>query len=413
MKSQLNIPTKIRVGFNRRNDTYTKKLGYVIYYDEKGKLRKETSFESWRHKVGAEFREYDNETKQTITGVHGEDMAPVDYDNVPTEGFVLNKKAGGYSTGWNHRATYCRIFDPRGFEFEISIPNLLFILQETNSIKGKGLEGSFVYSWDGKDIVLLPTTSQEYKESQEFTSLKTLKVGKTDVVEGCTYLTKDQKEIIYLGRYNWYEMGYDKDYRSKFVSIQNKQHIFVYVDKINDSFETTYPFLLLGGFTGLAKRISTDPISNFAEIFDKFAKSRFSTKPIGLESKPFKVRFKEVDVKSTTSWYNDQIEGDYYLKDNDNRYIKYSITPISDYQNQNSYDRGGIVFKGYDLVKVGSVQFENGVLRTESNSHNNYFDWRTNKVNYRFYTQEELMNKEFVSVFVKLESGNNVEINKY
>ena len=31
------IPEKIKVGYQNRNDTYTKKLAYVIYYDEKGK----------------------------------------------------------------------------------------------------------------------------------------------------------------------------------------------------------------------------------------------------------------------------------------------------------------------------------------------------------------------------------------
>jgi hypothetical protein len=39
-----------------------------------------------------------------------------------------------------------------GFEFEISIPNLLYILQECTSTKGKGLDGEFVYAWDGKDF---------------------------------------------------------------------------------------------------------------------------------------------------------------------------------------------------------------------------------------------------------------------
>jgi hypothetical protein len=34
----------------------------------------------------------------------------------------------------------------RGFEFEISIPNLLYILQECTSTKGKGLDGEFVYA---------------------------------------------------------------------------------------------------------------------------------------------------------------------------------------------------------------------------------------------------------------------------
>jgi hypothetical protein len=35
-------------------------------------------------------------------------IIPQEYDNVPTEGFVLNKKKGGGSSGWNHRSTYCK-----------------------------------------------------------------------------------------------------------------------------------------------------------------------------------------------------------------------------------------------------------------------------------------------------------------
>lgn len=35
MNTSIYIPKKIRVGYNKRGDTYTKKLAYVIYYDEK------------------------------------------------------------------------------------------------------------------------------------------------------------------------------------------------------------------------------------------------------------------------------------------------------------------------------------------------------------------------------------------
>lgn len=48
MKANIFIPTKINVGFQKRKDTYTGKLAYVIYFDEKGKLRKETSWQGWR-----------------------------------------------------------------------------------------------------------------------------------------------------------------------------------------------------------------------------------------------------------------------------------------------------------------------------------------------------------------------------
>lgn len=84
------IPEKIKVGYQNRNDTYTKKLAYVIYYDEKGKLRKETSWNSWRD----------------------EKIEPDDFDNEPTRGFVLNKKVGGDRYGWNPRQTYTRVYDP-------------------------------------------------------------------------------------------------------------------------------------------------------------------------------------------------------------------------------------------------------------------------------------------------------------
>ena len=66
----LYIPDKIKVGYQKREGTYTGKLAYVIYYDEKGKLRKEASWNSWRK----------------------HDIEPQEFDNIPTEGFVLNKK---------------------------------------------------------------------------------------------------------------------------------------------------------------------------------------------------------------------------------------------------------------------------------------------------------------------------------
>lgn len=70
MRSCIFIPKTINVGYQNRSGTYTGKLAYVIYYDEKGKLRKETSWNGWRDK----------------------NIPNNEYDNIPTEGFVLNKK---------------------------------------------------------------------------------------------------------------------------------------------------------------------------------------------------------------------------------------------------------------------------------------------------------------------------------
>lgn len=188
MKSNIFIPKKVNVGYQKRSGTYTGKLAYIIYYDEKGKLRKEASWSSWR-----------------------DDKIPNnEFENIPTSGFVLNKKVGDYDSGWNHRQAYCRIYDPRNFEFEITIENLLYILENTNSIKGKGLEGDFVYGWDGKDLILIPTESPDYKEMETYNSLihSNEKIKASDLIIGATYLTKSNEERIYMGKFDYYSSGY-------------------------------------------------------------------------------------------------------------------------------------------------------------------------------------------------------------
>jgi len=188
MKSNIFIPKLINVGYQTRSDTYTKKLAYVIYYDEKGKLRKEASWNSWRD----------------------DKIEPQEFTNEPTSGFVLNKKVGDYSSGWEHRKSYVRIYDPRNFEFEITIENLLYILENTSAIKGKGLEGEFIYGWDGKDLILIPTESPDYTSITEYNDIvhnnQTIKAK--DLIIGATYLTKDNKELVYVGKFDYYSYGY-------------------------------------------------------------------------------------------------------------------------------------------------------------------------------------------------------------
>ena len=205
MNTSIFIPKRINVGFQNRNGTYTGKLAYVIYYDERGKLRKETSWNSWRD------QKIPNE----------------EFDNIPTEGFVLNKKVGDYSTGWDHRHAYCRVYDPRGFEFEITIENLLYILENTSAIKGKGLEGEFIYGWDGKDLILMPTGAPDYKEITKFNEIihNDECIKAKDLIVGATYMTKDNEEWIYMGRFEAFKRVWSADerrYKREDVSCGNK-----------------------------------------------------------------------------------------------------------------------------------------------------------------------------------------------
>ena len=192
MANNIFIPEKIKVGFQKREDTYTKKLAYVIYYDEKGKLRKETSWESWR----------DNK------------ITPLDLNNEPMSGFVLNKKVGGVGySSWDARKTYVRVYDPRDFEFEISIPNLLFILENSNSIKGKGLEGDFVYGWSGTELLLVPTSSPDFKQLMNYSKTMHSKdhIKSKELKIGATYTHKKNVNMIYMGRFDKHTVCYNDD----------------------------------------------------------------------------------------------------------------------------------------------------------------------------------------------------------
>lgn len=257
--NKLLIPKTIHVGYQTRKDTYTGKLAYVIYTDDKGKKRKEKSWNSWRD----------------------DEIEPNDFTNEPTSGFVLNKGVGGVkeSHGWDVRNEYIRVYDPRGHEFEISVANLLFILQECSSIKGKGLEGEFVYAWDGTELVLLPTSCTEYKTSSNFTSLQSMKVTAKDMVEGGTYQDKQTNELVYLGRQLCrYSTGY---YGVKFIlhlPPSTKKHIF-YNTK-NKEFE------FHSGFTKLAKVISLNCYFDYANIFTKFQNSEYVSAYKGVKLVP-------------------------------------------------------------------------------------------------------------------------------
>ena len=263
MNNNIFIPKQINVGFQERNDTYTKKLAYVIYYDNKGVLRKETSWQNWRKK----------------------EIPNVIYDNVPTSGFVLNKKVGDYSSDWNHRQAYVRVYDSRDFEFEITIENLLYILENTSSIKGKGLEGEFVYSWDGKDLLLLPVSSPDYAELTEFNKLlfENKKIKAKELILGATYKTKSNDEWVYMGRFDYhttkYERieleddkgyyGYNRNYKDVKRKVNKGKHHYFVRETINYRNEPYLDLLILKSLGDkFIDVVASDCVNNYSELFE-------------------------------------------------------------------------------------------------------------------------------------------------
>lgn len=243
MDTSIFLPKTIRVGCQKRNGTYTGKLAYIIYIDQKGKVRKETSWNSWRDQK----------------------IKPEDFDNVPTSGFVLNKKVGGDSwSGWNHRQTYCRVYDPRGFEFEINVENLLYVLEHTSSIKGKGLEGEFVYGWSGTELILIPTSSPDYVELSKYNeTLHTAKKFKlADMITGATYLTKKNEELVYMGRFP----AFDHDYYDE--TLKDRGNMYFFAEPNGNGFR-----LVKTLSQAIISCVSEECVGNYADLFDELEKS--------------------------------------------------------------------------------------------------------------------------------------------
>jgi hypothetical protein len=257
ISEKLYIPKKVLVGFQSREGTYTGKLAYVIYWDDKGVLRKEKSWESWRDK----------------------NIKVLEFDNTPQSNFVLNKDIRREGYYWASGRNMIRIYDPRGVEFEITPANLIGILTYVDCNK-RDLQGEFVYAWSGTELVVLPVASEEYQESLKFTALQSQKFSAKKLVPGRSYTTKKQEEFIYLGRLDCYNektsyvndgriTSWAKDRKHIFVN-RNEEHRYEYgisLDNVRHEFGLIE---MRDSVNFIAQENSTDVVPDFAQLIDNY-----------------------------------------------------------------------------------------------------------------------------------------------
>jgi len=296
VENNIFIPKKIMVGFQERTDTYTQKLAYIIYYDEKGVLRKENSWNYWRK----------------------HEIDPAEFGNAPTSGFVLNKKVGGHKYDWNVRNTYVRVYDPRDFEFEITVSNLLYILENTNSIRGKGLEGDFVYGWSGTELLLVPTSSPDYAAMVKLNDLRhnRSKISSKELVIGATYKHKNSLDMVYMGRFDRHE---DTQFEAYEVGKNFGKHYY-FLEKDSKSVRT---FKSLGDcFIDIIDKACID---NYVEFFDIIEKNIIYS-PID----PPKTEFFEYTLAELTEVLAKNNYGQFYTIISGN-YIEFRVNKYKNY----------------------------------------------------------------------------------
>lgn len=379
---KLFIPTKLKVGYQKRDDTYTKRLAYVIYYDSKGVLRKEKSFEGWRDKK----------------------IKTDEHENKPHSGFVLNKGVQRYGH-WGSGRNMVRVYDDRGIEFEITVSNLMFILMTTDCLK-RGLEGEFVYAWWGAELILLPTGCEEYKESQDFTALQDKKMGVKDMIPGCSYRTKKAEDIIYIGRFDWHEMDYAKEGRrygnERVEYTKPKQHIFYRKGDYRE-------FFTLSGLSSIAAINSDVPVSNYADLMDKFNARPESSPTVALAEKPYKVETDGVDHYGAPK-LKDRVA---FVREADGSYTKCQIDAKSDYNSGSA--KGGYTFKGYTVQKHESHLIRDGHFRVIRQDRYTPYEtvfvpnaWGNKTPEAKTYTEDELKALPLVKVLLVQKNGRKI-----
>jgi hypothetical protein len=197
MNSQLNTNIKIfselYVGLKDQGIN-SPKLGFATPL-EKGAafIKRKSTVDNW-----AKTNAYNPETKKYEQTVAHANVV----SNELRPGFKVTDDVrriywGGGNIVW-------RVFDPAGFELEISSANLMAIIQVCGIQPGGIINGNCCWGRDGANNILLHESSDVYQNS--FKNAEDLKLSKgvsqKDVVVGAKYILQNGGTAIYLGKFH-------------------------------------------------------------------------------------------------------------------------------------------------------------------------------------------------------------------
>jgi hypothetical protein len=228
-----------------------------------------------KHYVGFTDSQYDGDVVPFAFMTHYEDnaagrkrQAQVDswsrgkmnstiIDNTPMIGFRVSR--GLRRLGWTHHATSVRIEDPRGFEVDISVSNMM-MLTDNNLLENGEILRECVWGRDGGMNVLLPVNSSPYLAATVNTERMASTVNSRSVALGDTVLLKNGQQGRYLGSmYPWRSTQSGSAYRQPYTITceqHDKKYHMVQVPLDNGAFHY-YGYASLGA----SSVISSDPLT--------------------------------------------------------------------------------------------------------------------------------------------------------
>lgn len=350
----LYIPKKIKVGFQKRSDTFDSKLGFVIYYDENGILKNEKRWNTWRN----------------------ESIEPLTLENKPFKNANLHKGVKYTGTHFSDGKTTLRIYDSREFEYEISFDNFVAIASNNEIIKGE-LIGEFVYAFSNNRLVLLPTDSEEYKQAIKDTENINTDLKEEDLIPGNEYHLKKNiygigDSCIYIGKYN-----FNEKLKDQYIPINGKESLVFYANK-------NFTVIDLKNI-GKVKRILED--LEFKKYLDVYLNSILMKKIETLYFKNFD--FTEDQIKFLIE--NNKLKGILFGYQKDNYLNNFSVTlsHMNTYDNRNYY---------VDRLSIDEYIFKKGIRNKK----------------YSTYLEQPiyLHHVNHKQIFLKEKTFNNIEIVK-
>jgi len=217
--------------------------------------------------------------------------------------------------------------------------------------------------------------------------MQTNKVSKKDVIEGCVYINKQMKEVMYLGHHEVFD--YDKSYSDAGCSIvsshksEGKKHVFQYINPVKPSYGEAEKYWFQTGFTKLASKVSDVISPTFPEEYEKFMKSTIACQCDKVVVSTY--RLKSSELPPENYFYGSRN----VIMNLDGKLTKVTIEREREkrvcFEIRNVYNT--------TVEVVGSTVVENSYGRGRG-----YWGYNDNSILIKKLTEEELLEMDFIKI---------------
>lgn len=180
---QIKIHDKLYVGFQRNaSATGAMPVGWFTPYDDnKAGQKRRDAIDNWST--------YHNNGQKPLN--------PILLDNKAMIGFRISQRQR--NAGWHSSTEYIRIEDPRGFEVDITLVNMI-MLTDNNLIENGEILRECIWGRDGNFNVLLPINSTPYEQAFSNTERQKTHVNIRKLSRGDHVVLKNGISGRYMGK---------------------------------------------------------------------------------------------------------------------------------------------------------------------------------------------------------------------